>query len=653
MYKGLILILFSFWLTGCNRNDLDRLHNIADDHTERLARLEQIVTDGQKQLSTIHTLLLEYEQRTLITGTEALPTAGYIIRFSDGDSITINDAESPVVEISNAGTWIINGTDTGIKTTGQDGTDAIAPLIREKEGMWEISADNGKTWAATGVPLKGDTGKDAAAPTISIGENGNWFINGNDTGYKAIGTDGKVITETPKIEARENGDGSANWWICNDGTWSDTGIIAIGKDGDNGANGKSCPYITNVTVSGNRISFVFSAIVPGTTPPSNIIAVQRIIPIRLEIEENGTWVTTLSRPLAIEVNGIFQTFSCRVVADPGRTYTYSVHSAPKDFAVQPDLNNNKINIGINESMDRYQSGNIILLFTSGSKETFTATIPIETKVHRLDVDSVSFGSSFVYGLVNSQGYKIAEICSEYLSNTNQTDGKVIYPFNAVTLSRSTGCVMQEGGTVDAQTSYYNPWGNYPAGKKRLYLLDNGVFLPANQDFTQAIAIRKDRFIPETATDIDGNLYKIQKIGTQYWISGENGQGLKTTRYNTGTPIASTDISHTGNTAYSAEAILSGNLAPAGWHIPSDEEWKTTEIFMGMSPEEADRPGARENERLGLLFNNLKLTGTWYTSTIADRGVNGKPNLFQRTITLTSIDRVTGRGAFQVRCIRNR
>ena len=26
----------------------------------------------------------------------------------------------------------------------------------------------------------------------------------------------------------------------------------------------------------------------------------------------------------------------------------------------------------------------------------------------------------------------------------------------------------------------------------------------------------------------------------------------------------------------------------GWHLPSDTEWKQLEIFLGMTPEEADR-----------------------------------------------------------------
>lgn len=66
------------------------------------------------------------------------------------------------------------------------------------------------------------------SPAITIGENGNWFIAGADTGVLARGNDGL----TPYIN--ENG----NWWI---GT-SDTGVRAEGvngTDGKDGLNGKN------------------------------------------------------------------------------------------------------------------------------------------------------------------------------------------------------------------------------------------------------------------------------------------------------------------------------------------------------------------------------------------------------------------------------
>ena len=96
----------------------------------------------------------------------------------------------------------------------------------------------------------------------------------------------------------------------------------------------------------------------------------------------------------------------------------------------------------------------------------------------------------------------------------------------------------------------------------------------------------------TVKDIDGNVYRTIKIGTQTWMV----ENLKTTKYNDGTSIPNV----TDNTAwknlstpaycwYNNDAITykstygalynwytvnTGKLAPAGCHVPTDAEWTT-------------------------------------------------------------------------------
>ena len=102
------------------------------------------------------------------------------------------------------------------------------------------------------------------------------------------------------------------------------------------------------------------------------------------------------------------------------------------------------------------------------------------------------------------------------------------------------------------------------------------------------------------TDQDGNVYKTVTIGTQTWMA----ENLRTTKYRDGTAIPNvTDFtawyySTTGvyctynNTTrldsiatfgilYNGYAVIdSRNIAPAGWHVPTDAEWKTLTTYLG-------------------------------------------------------------------------
>jgi hypothetical protein len=107
--------------------------------------------------------------------------------------------------------------------------------------------------------------------------------------------------------------------------------------------------------------------------------------------------------------------------------------------------------------------------------------------------------------------------------------------------------------------------------------------------------------PGLCTDYDGNNYETVIIGNQEWMS----ENLKTTHYNNGDVI--THITNNGNWGSYDEgqygvynnnpsnADIYGNLynwavvadnrgvCPIDWHVPSDEEYKELEMFLGMSP----------------------------------------------------------------------
>ena len=102
----------------------------------------------------------------------------------------------------------------------------------------------------------------------------------------------------------------------------------------------------------------------------------------------------------------------------------------------------------------------------------------------------------------------------------------------------------------------------------------------------------------TVTDIDGNVYHTVTIGTQIWIA----ENLKTTKYRNGDPIpnvpdsaqwnnlttgaycwVSNDMANreTYGALYNYYAIEDNrNIAPDGYHVPTDEEWTVLIDYLG-------------------------------------------------------------------------
>jgi len=104
----------------------------------------------------------------------------------------------------------------------------------------------------------------------------------------------------------------------------------------------------------------------------------------------------------------------------------------------------------------------------------------------------------------------------------------------------------------------------------------------------------------TMTDQDGNVYKTIVIGTQTWMA----ENLRTTMYRNGDPIPNvtdnaawsaltTGAQCTYNNTENAETIATygrlynwyavsdiRNIAPTGWHVPTDADWTTLKTYLG-------------------------------------------------------------------------
>ena len=149
--------------------------------------------------------------------------------------------------------------------------------------------------------------------------------------------------------------------------------------------------------------------------------------------------------------------------------------------------------------------------------------------------------------------------------------------------------------------------------------------------------------PVTVTDIDGNVYQTVIIGTQVWMA----ENLKVTHYRNGDAIPNVTDGTTweglttgayceydnnaNNVAtygrlYNWYAVAdSRNIAPSGWHVPSEAEWKQLEMYLGMSQAQADQLGWRGTNEGG----KLKEGGTthWISPNIGatnESGFTGLP-----------------------------
>lgn len=130
-------------------------------------------------------------------------------------------------------------------------------------------------------------------------------------------------------------------------------------------------------------------------------------------------------------------------------------------------------------------------------------------------------------------------------------------------------------------------------------------MAAAQNDTAGITI-KMIIAAGTVEDKDGNLYQTVKIGNQEWMA----ENLRTTKLNDGSALQNTSLSGAwgmpgtsafcfyGNTTnpdsikkfgalYNWSAANERNLAPVGWHLPTDADWDALEKYLALNGSNSD------------------------------------------------------------------
>jgi uncharacterized protein (TIGR02145 family) len=151
-------------------------------------------------------------------------------------------------------------------------------------------------------------------------------------------------------------------------------------------------------------------------------------------------------------------------------------------------------------------------------------------------------------------------------------------------------------------------------------------------------------------DEDGNTYNVVVIGTQVWMA----ENLKTTKYSDGTNIPNvtdntawsnlitpgycwfnndpTSYKNTYGALYNFYAVITGKLCPTGWHVPTDAEFKTLEMTLGMTQVQADA----ENWRGTNQGTQLKSTTGWSVNGTNTSGFTALPGGYRWGVFYTGI-----------------
>ena len=190
-----------------------------------------------------------------------------------------------------------------------------------------------------------------------------------------------------------------------------------------------------------------------------------------------------------------------------------------------------------------------------------------------------------YDFSNPQGYD-TEIAVE-ASNDNGATWEL-----ACSSSNQTGDV---GEDISAGTDKHIVWDFYA---------DN-----PNVSGSQ-FKVRVLYYFFDTMTGNDGTVYKTIKIGDQWWMA----ENLRETQYRDGTAIEEeTDSNawkYAGEIRYARRCVYDNNenyaapygyiynwfvidpdnshkIAPTGWHVATDDDWRALELALGMSESEVN------------------------------------------------------------------
>ena len=340
-FPSLILTIFTALLTVTCSQDLTDVTDRLDDLEGRVARLEKLCEEMNKNISALQAIVTAKETGDVITSvtpiTEGGKTVGYTITFAMRDPITIYHGQDGADGKDGA-----NGKDGKDGANGQDGHTPVIGVKQDTDGIWYWTLD------------------------------GEWLLDVNGQKVKAVGTDGKDgadgITPLLKIE-----DGF--WYVSTDNgaTWTQLGKATgadgkDGKDGTDGTDGKDGKdgdsMFQSVTVTDTEVTFVTA---DGQT---FVIRREAALSVAFDAEE----VVSIGFNATREIH-------YTITADTDDVTIDALSSADlKVKVVKADAKSGVLQVKTGTSIDEYSK---VLVFVSNGRETITRSFSfqLETKTY--------------------------------------------------------------------------------------------------------------------------------------------------------------------------------------------------------------------------------------------------------------------------------
>lgn len=331
----------------------------------------EISTNGGNTWTSTHVAATGEDGDTLI---ESIETA------ADGNSVTITLTGSDTPITLPTWQWAKNIQEDITKLNGQ--LAAYAGLMKGKLLITAVEpTENGQTITYITVDEEGklsapqsftitngkdgEKGESGATPTVEIGDNGNWIINGTDTNVPATGESGKD-GKTPRFKI-ENG--HLYYQFNGDSDWKDLGKVEglQGDKGEQGAQGKpgndgKDGVFTGITYTPGDAKAVLT-LADGTTIE---VAIYQSLTIgegtgTLTVAANGTTDITLTIP-----DNVTALMAQITPEGSGGTFTDLDTRAVSGWSVEANLNEKKVTV-TTSSADGKALLDVSLIRADGSK----------------------------------------------------------------------------------------------------------------------------------------------------------------------------------------------------------------------------------------------------------------------------------------------